>query len=91
MKLRWSNEALDELAAISDFVTQFSAAYGDELTARILEAADKLIQFPELGRKNAALGSEHVRELLVEKYRLVYYTDSQLVTILSIRHQARNR
>ncbi|RZK23351.1 MAG: type II toxin-antitoxin system RelE/ParE family toxin [Hymenobacter sp.] len=57
----------------------------------MLEAADKLIQFPELGRKNAALGNEHVRKLLVEKYRLVYYTDKQLVTILSIRHQARNR
>lgn len=91
MKLRWSNEAIDELAAISDFVAQFSATYGGELTARILEAADKLIQFPELGRKNAALGSEHVRELLVEKYRLVYYTDNQLITILSIRHQALNR
>lgn len=91
VRLRWSNEALDELADVADFVAQFSAAYADELTTRILEAADRLIEFPELGRKNAALGSEHVRELLIEKYRLVYYVDTQLVTILSIRHQARSR
>ena len=91
MKLRWSNEALDELAAITDFVAQFSPRYADELATRILEAADKLLDFPAMGRKNVALDSPHVRELIIEKYRLVYYIDSQLITIVAVRHQAQRR
>jgi len=91
VKLRWSNEALDELAAITDFVAQFSPGYADELATRITGAADRLLAFPELGRKNAAIDSPHVRELLVEKYRLVYYVDSQVITIMAVRHQAQRR
>ena len=77
MRLRWSNEALEELAAITDFVAQFSLGYADELATRISETADKLLAFPEMGRRNAALATQHVRELLVEKYRLVYYVVSK--------------
>jgi toxin ParE1/3/4 len=91
VKLRWSNEALDELATITDFVAQFPPAYADELATRIAGAADRLLAFPEMGRKNTAIDSPHVRELLVEKYRLVYYVDSQLITIMAVRHQAQRR
>ena len=79
------------MAAITDFVAQFSATYADELASRITDAANRLVDSPEIGRKNSALASEHIRELLVEKYRLAHYVDKQLITILAIRHQAQKR
>ena len=87
-QLKWSNDALDQLAAISEFLEQFSPQYADELSTRLVAAADKLKSFPELGRKCSEFNSRHLRELLVEQYRIVYHIDQQSINIISVRHQA---
>ena len=90
MKLRWTR------LARQDFEDSYDYIAGDNLEAartqarRIAAAADKLKQYPLIGRPGLELGT---REWMVDRtrYLLVYMVESEALTILRVWHMSRER
>ena len=90
VEIVWSEQALADLLAVRDFIARTSARYATVVIARIVEAIERLEQFPESGRVVPELGEPSVREVLHGPYRILYETQgSQRVEILAIIHASR--
>ena len=92
MKLRFTPRAAQDLIAIADYIRERNPAAALRVRATILQAAQTIVAFPEVGRRQNVEG---VRKLVTRGYRyLIYYTidvtEGEIV-VLSIQHPARER
>ena len=78
---------LDEAVA---YVTQDSQAAAERLLIDALDAASSLDVFSERGPIVPELDQPNVRQLLVQRYRLLYEVTSSEVHILAFVHGARD-
>ena len=91
MKILWTDPALSDLAAIRDYIARDSEYYATQFIGRILEAAENLLSFPEMGRKvPESRNRDHVRELLFQNYRIIYRIASNQIQIITVLHGARD-
>lgn len=92
MKLRFTPQATEELAAIADYLRERHPVAAKHVCADILNAICNLSLFPELGRIQE---TENVRKLVTPAYAyMVYYRVDEAmeeVAVLSIHHAARKR
>ncbi len=66
-----------------------SAEYANSVVRRIEHVADRLVEFPRLGRIVLLPGRRDVRQIIVGNYRLNYHLGlREEVLILSVRHGA---
>ena len=80
-----------DLGALKDYLSQDSPAAAISLIQKLLEAPERLEQFPLLGKKVAEADNPRIRELIVARsYRLIYLWDESCVHILGIIHVKRN-
>jgi toxin ParE1/3/4 len=92
MKLRFTPQAAQDLAAIADYIRAHDSVAAQRVRAAILHSLQNLILFPQVGRAQTVEG---VRKVVIRKYPyLVYYTvdeaDEEII-ILTIQHPARER
>ena len=88
-EIRWTEQALDDVEAIADFIARDSPRYAQVFASRISEAVDRLRLFPASGRVVPEIGAEHVREIIVGNYRVVYSCKNDAVAVLLVFHGAR--
>lgn len=89
MKVRWIAEAKQDRANIFDYISVENPRAALKMDELFSEAANKLAQFPKLGRIGKVPGT---RELIPhESYRLVYEVDkaTDTVWVMSLVHSAR--
>lgn len=89
-ELRWAETALADLAAIRDYLSPYSPTAGRRFVAACFKRAESLAQFPRQGRMTLEAQREDIRELVVDDYRLVYWTDGERVTMLAVIHGRRD-
>lgn len=89
-ELRWAETALADLAAIRDYLSQHSSAAGRRFVAECFKRAESLCLFPQRGRMTPEAQREDIRELIVDGYRLIYWTDGERVTMLAVVHGKRD-
>ena len=88
--IEWSEPALTDVALIRDYLAAESPQYARRWVERIFEAAEPLTLFPQQGRKvPEAAPRTDIRELIVQGYRLIYWTNGQQVTMLAVVHGSR--
>lgn len=87
--LRWTEQAADDLAAIRDYVARDSAAYAHIVAERLYSSVGYLREFPDLGRIVPERAQPELRELIRQRYRIVYRHAGDLVEILTIFHSTR--
>ena len=90
MRLFWSEPALADLDSIHNFIAIDSAVYADAVVLEILDAVERLIEFPESGRFVPELDSVETRELIVGNYRVMYEVSAADINILTVLHGARH-
>jgi len=91
MKIDWTEPAIEDLAGIRDHIARDSEFYAGRFAGRIVEAVEKLLSFPEMGRKvPEAEDQGSIREILFQSYRIIYRLESEKVQILSILHGSRD-
>ncbi len=73
-KLIWTEPALSDLQAIYDFISKDSEYYARIFIGEIIESAEKLTDFPEIGRIVPEYQQEDIREILVQSYRVIIST-----------------
>ena len=89
MRLRWTLQAAEDLAAIKDFIGRDSPTYARQVVEQLYEAAGRLVAFPDIGRIVPERGQPNIREILRPPYRVIYRREAQLVEILTIHHSSR--
>jgi toxin ParE1/3/4 len=86
----WSLPARDDLKAIYDYIARDSKRYAIRVTQDIRDRAKTLSEFPQLGKSVAEIGEEHVREINMYSYRLMYEVTPDTIYIHGVIHMRRN-
>jgi plasmid stabilization system protein ParE len=83
-EVRWTERAVEDLAAIKAFIGQESPAYALAVVGRLYQAVGQLAQFPDSGRIVPEQARSEIRELVRPPYRIVYRRRPDLVEILLV-------
>ena len=89
-KLIWTEPALNDLQAIYDYISKDSEYYASIFIGEIIESAEKLTDFPEIGRIVPEYQQEDIREILVQSYRVIYQLEQNRILILTVIHGRRD-
>jgi len=69
--LRWTEQAVEDIRAIREFIERDSPRYGHLVAERLVESMSQIAHFPKAGRVVPEIGREGVREIIVGEYRIV--------------------
>jgi addiction module RelE/StbE family toxin len=83
-EVRWTEQAVADLAAIKAFIAQDSPAYALAVVERLYHAVGQLARFPESGRIVPEQARADIRELIRPPYRIVYRRRPELVEVLLV-------
>ena len=88
MKIRWSQEAIDDLISLRAYIAAHDPSAAKRLAALIAHSVEKLAEFPSLGRAGRI---PHSRELIVPNtsYVVIYHVSDETVRIDTVFHSAR--
>ena len=89
-KVIWAPSALDDVDLIAEFVARDSVDQASLLVVRIIEATDRLQQFPLSGRLIPEIGNNICREIISGQYRIMYRIEQGDVWITGVIHGARD-
>lgn len=86
MTLFWTPIALERVSDISNRIAQRDLETATAWVERLFEAVASLEDFPAMGRKVPELDRENFREIIHEKYRIIYKLERERIVILTVRH-----
>jgi plasmid stabilization system protein ParE len=85
----WSAEAIHDLEDIAAFIARDSEYQAAMFVQRLIDATDRLAEFPEGGRVIPELGATRFREVVEGGYRIMYSVSGDQVHIDAVLHGAR--
>jgi toxin ParE1/3/4 len=91
MKLVWTDPSIEDLRSIRDYIARDSEYYAAGLIEQLILAAERLAEFPRLGRMVPEAHDETIREVFCENYRIIYRMAGERVEILAVVHGRRER
>ncbi len=88
MDIRWSPRARAHLRHVHDYIAQDNPKAAVDVVARILEAVEKLQDYPASGRHGRV---PHTRELVIQgtPFFIAYRVRKATLEIIVVLHQAR--
>jgi len=89
IQLRWTEQAVDDLREIRKYIERDSPRYGRLVAERLYEATQRLETFPRSSRVVPEFNLEHLREIIVGEYRIVYRVESDAVVFLTVFRSSR--
>jgi len=89
-KVIWTKQGYSTLDEAVGYVGQDSLTAAQDLLESALDTAESLSIFSERGRIVPELQQPNVRELLVQRYRLIYEVFDTRVEVLAFIHGARD-
>lgn len=85
-----TESAYTDLEDIESYISQDSPAIARNFINRIFDKIDYLYQHPSFGKPVPEIGNKSIRELLLNKYRIIYQiVDDRNINILRIVHGSR--
>jgi len=89
-KVFWTKPAFKDLQSIEEYIARDSVYYSKKFTNDIINATERLSQYPRSGRVVPEIGDQNTREIIYASYRIMYQIRKQLVYITQITHGKRN-
>jgi len=89
VEIKWTNNALEELDDIANYISKDSPKYAQILVNQIYEMISHLKQFPKFGRKVPEYNDPNLREILYKNYRIIYLVKETHLEIISVIHGSR--
>lgn len=86
----WSMPAKKDLKQIQDYISQDSSYFAEKVISTLIEKSENLYKFPEMGRIVPELQDEHIRELIVYSYRMIYEILKSDIVIHAVIHGKRD-
>ena len=85
-KIYWSLSSQQDLENIAEYISQDSPFYAVDFVEKIIQAVDKLMDYPQLGREVPEFKQGKIRELIFHNYRIVYKLDEDAIYIITVCH-----
>jgi addiction module RelE/StbE family toxin len=90
VKIVWTDQAIQDLTDIGEFIAHDSERYAREVVTSLFESVNILETYSRTGRIVPEYNLKYLRELIRGNYRVVYrIVDKQRIDIISIHHSAR--
>jgi addiction module RelE/StbE family toxin len=90
VKIVWTEQALNDLVNIAEFIRRDSEKYARITVRKLRERVWQLKLFPYSGRELTELDNKETREIILGNYRIIYkIISSQQIDVLTIHHSAR--
>ena len=86
LKVEWTNQALDKIEQISEFISLDSSSASTKWAELIFSKEKVLIDSPKIGRKVPEYNDESIREIIVGNYRLVYRIKEKYISIITVKN-----
>lgn len=90
MKLAWTEPAVEALQAIHDYIALDQPFYAGHFIDRMTRSTERLVIHPGIGRQVPEAGLDDIREIIFQRYRIIYRLRPHLIQILTVVHGARN-
>ena len=84
MKLRWSQKAQDDLVEIALYIAQDNPKAARAWVKRLRESARQAAASPLADRYVPERRREHIREVFLRSYRIIYRVQGAEVLILTV-------
>ncbi|MEA3373435.1 MAG: type II toxin-antitoxin system RelE/ParE family toxin [Campylobacterota bacterium] len=88
-KLIWSEEALEDITSIAEYIEKDSPIYAKAVVSKFFEKVELLKKFSELGRAVPEINENSMRELFIYSYRLIYKIEQETILIIAVIHGKR--
>ena len=89
-KIIWSPESLDDIRLIHEYISRDSIYQANLFIDQVINKADRLADFSDLGRIIPELNDSDKREIIIGNYRLMYKISINEVWITGIIHGKRH-
>ncbi|MBI5471633.1 MAG: type II toxin-antitoxin system RelE/ParE family toxin [Ignavibacteriae bacterium] len=89
-QIAWTDPAIGDLEDIVEHISRDSFAYASREAKRIIDAVERLSQFPRIGRIVPEVGKDDIREVITGNYRTAYYLSDDRCFIIAIIHSSRD-
>lgn len=84
MKFAWTQEALEKLVEIEEYIAMDSPARAEEFINQLIGRAESLSENPNKGRIVPEFLIPELRELIFKNYRIVYLLREDSIEILTV-------
>jgi len=85
-----AESAYNDLEDIETYISQDSQLIARRFISSIFDKIDQLYQFPQSGKPVKEIGDMAIRELLLNKYRIIFkIIDERNIIVLRIVHGSR--
>jgi addiction module RelE/StbE family toxin len=88
-QVRWTDEAVSDLASIKSYIERDSPTYAQLIVERLIERAERISSFPMAGRTVPEFDRPDLREVIFGSYRIVYWVEGDVQHLLTIFHSSR--
>ena len=88
-RLVWSPEAIEDIESIASYIEGDSLWYAKAVASRIVETAETIPDYPELGRVVPEIGESTIRERFVYSYRIIYRVEPERILVAAVIHGSR--
>ncbi|ANI89030.1 hypothetical protein A9P82_06820 [Arachidicoccus ginsenosidimutans] len=85
----YAESALKDIEHIKDYISADSISNANKFILAIDKKIDTLEKYPEIGKPVFPDKYNGLRQLLHKSYRIIYHYDKDVVTVVTIHHQAR--
>lgn len=89
MKVHWTDNAIDHLSNIYEYIALNSPTYARRMVDRITRRSEQISEFPLSGRKVPEYESKDLRELYEKPYRIIYRIKPDQIDVIAVIHGAR--
>ena len=88
-ELNWSEESLDDIDAIADFIARDSLHHAQRVVEMLFELGEVILAHPLAGRMVPELNDPNVRERFLYSYRVIYEMRPERINELAVLHGRR--
>lgn len=91
MRIRWSQEAREDVERLADFVFPYDPVRADEIEQELSEAPKRLLHFARRGSRLSEFSPSEVREYRLGPYLLRYELLNAEIIVLRFFHSREDR
>ena len=89
MRVHWTENAIQHLVNIYEYIALNSPAYATRMVDKITKRSEQIADHPLSGRKVPEYDAEEIRELIEKPYRIIYRIKIDQIDVLAVIHGSR--
>ncbi|MFZ2448543.1 MAG: type II toxin-antitoxin system RelE/ParE family toxin [Syntrophobacteraceae bacterium] len=89
MKVRWTQNAIEHLVNIYEYIANNSPMYAKGMMDKITRRSEQIAEHPFSGRKVPQYNAEDIREIIEAPYRIIYRIRPDQLDVIAVVHCAR--